>query len=80
MQRLFGSHPSIVQWFIDSFKHIASFIWDSFPLPWFSCEVGGFVIMTAGVFIYAYGNAVQQVQAAREEERSDRKSDLGLSP
>ncbi|CAE7877889.1 SLC35F6 [Symbiodinium sp. KB8] len=31
-------------------------------------QVVGFVFMTVGVFVYAYGNAVQQVKAAQQEE------------
>ncbi len=32
-------------------------------------QVIGFVFMTVGVFVYAYGNAVQQVMAAQAEEQ-----------
>lgn len=31
-------------------------------------QVLGFVVMSAGVFVYAYGNAVQQVSAAQQED------------
>eukprot|EP00439_Symbiodinium_sp_Y106_P049671 s1907_g6.t1 len=31
-------------------------------------QVVGFVFMTVGVFVYAYGNAVQQVKAAQQED------------
>ncbi|CAE7561953.1 SLC35F6 [Symbiodinium natans] len=31
-------------------------------------QVVGFIFMTVGVFVYAYGNAVQQVAAAQQEE------------
>mmetsp|Transcript_25208 Transcript_25208/g.79481 ORF Transcript_25208/g.79481 Transcript_25208/m.79481 type:complete len:450 (-) Transcript_25208:187-1536(-) len=33
-------------------------------------QVFGFVVMSAGVFVYAYGNAVQQVTAAQEEDEA----------
>jgi len=32
-------------------------------------QVVGFIFMTVGVFVYAYGNAVQQVMAAQAEEQ-----------
>ena len=35
-------------------------------------QVIGFIFMTAGVFVYAYGNAVQQVVAAQQEEQKGR--------
>eukprot|EP00913_Durusdinium_trenchii_P007733 g7262.t1 len=49
-------------------------------------QVVGFIFMTAGVFVYAYGNAVQQVMAAQQEEqltgsrRSCRVAGFGWAP